>query len=149
MLFTRALILSTFTILTTAQTPASPAYPTTLTPAQQTRAAKDLVAYQSSIALQPEFTSILEALQSAIPESVLDQMETDPSDYLQSIITGTAQPSWYSAIPTSYQNYLSSVGAAEASIISKDAEGPAPTKAPGAKVVVAALAVGAAGLAML
>lgn len=64
-------------------------------------------------------------------------------------MTETATPSWYSAIPTSYQNYLSSVGVAEASIVSKDVTGPAPTTAPGVKVVGAALAVGAAGLALL
>lgn len=77
------------------------------------------------------------------------QIEADPSDYVQSVITATATPSWYSAIPTPYQSYLSSVGNAEASIVSKDATGPAPTKAPGVKVVGAALAVGAAGLALL
>lgn len=178
MLFTRALILSTLTLLTTAQTPnnAAPAVPTTLNgaqvnpplhspplpptpilhpqanpppPSKETRAVNDLLAYQSSLLQQPEYTSVLAALQSAIPPDVLEDIEDDPSGYLQSIITETARPSWYSAIPTSYQNYLSSVGVAEASIVSKDATGPAPTRAPGAKVVGAALAVGAAGLAML
>ena len=172
MLFTRTLILSTLTLLTTAQTTtdAGAAIPTSVSGAQvnkhpyhhphlispqltplfkATHILHDLESYLSSLTSQPEYTSVLDALESAIPESVLQEIEADPSDYLNSVITGTATPSWYSAIPTSYQNYLSSVGVVEASIVSKDATGPAPTKAPGAKVVGAALAVGAAGLALL
>ncbi len=116
---------------------------------QATHILNDLESYFSSLTQQPEYTSVLAALQSAIPSSVLEQINVDPSDYLQSILTETATPTWYSAIPTSYQNYLSSVGVAEASIISKDAKGPAPTNAPGVKAVGAALALGAAGLALL
>ncbi len=66
-----------------------------------------------------------------------------------SYIQTGGNPSWVSAMPTRYIQYFSSVGAAERSIISKAAEGPAPTNGPQVKVVGAALAVGAAGLAIL
>ena len=68
-------------------------------------------------------------------------------NYLQSAVSGTALPTWYTAIPTSAQAVLSSVGAAENSIASKDVSGPAPTNA--VKVGIAALAAGGAVLALL
>ena len=61
---------------------------------------------------------------------------------------GTA-PSWFSAVPNSYASYISSFRAVEISLVTRTAEGPAPTSAPRMKVVGAALAVGAGGLAML
>lgn len=79
---------------------------------------------------------------------MLTEIEDDPTDYLSSILEGSTVPSWFSAVPTSYISYFSSIGAAEASIATA-AEGPAPTNAPRVKVVGAALAVGAAGLALL
>lgn len=91
----------------------------------------------------------MQALTSAIPASILSQIENDPTDYLSSVLGGGEVPSWVSTVPTSYMNYFSSIGAAEASITSKAAEGPAPTNGPRVKVVGAALAVGAAGLALL
>ena len=92
----------------------------------------------------------MQALTSAIPASVLSQIENDPTDYLSSIMGGDgAKPSWLSAVPTSYISYFSSIAVAEASIATKAAEAPAPTNGPRVKVVGAALAVGAAGLALL
>lgn len=65
------------------------------------------------------------------------------------MLAGEAVPSWVTAVPTSYLGYMSSVVAAEQSIVSKGLEGPAPTQGPRVKVVGAAMAVGAAGLALL
>ena len=62
------------------------------------------------------------------------------------LATETAEPSYLSALPTDVQSYLSSVGAAEASIINKDTgNGAAPVsvavKAAGALVVAGAVAI--------
>lgn len=83
---------------------------------------------------------------SAVPSDVLSGIENDPG-YVQSALTGTAQPSWFSALPTSAQAYLSSVVQAEISIITKDAEGPAPTNV--AKVAGAVMVAGGAVMALL
>lgn len=91
----------------------------------------------------------MQALTSAIPASILSQIEDDPTDYLSSVLGAGELPSWFSAVPTSYVSYFSSIGAAEASIVSKASEAPAPTSGPRVRVVGAALAVGAAGLALL
>ncbi len=71
----------------------------------------------------------------------------DPDGYFQSALTATAQPTWFSALPTSAQAFISSVGQAEFSIISKDAQGPAPTNA--VRVAGAVVAAGGAALALL
>ena len=86
-------------------------------------------------------------LQTALPSSVLSDIEADPSDFFNSIVTATATPDWYSAIPTSYQSYFSSIGAAEASIVNEDAKGPAPTN--GVKLAGMAVAAGGVALALL
>ena len=78
-----------------------------------------------------------------------DQIQFDPEGYIQSLATATAVPSWYSAMPTPIQQFWSSVGAAEISIVSKDAKGPAPTNAVNVKLAGAALAAGGAVMAML
>lgn len=95
----------------------------------------------------PAYIEAEAAFTSAIPSSVYAQLEADPTDFLQNILTGTAPPDWYSAVPTSAQSVLQSVGSAEISIVTKEATGPAPTNV--AKVAGAALAAGAAALAML
>lgn len=51
-------------------------------------------------------------------------------------------------MPTRYVSYFSSIGAAERSLISV-LEGPAATHGPQVKVIGAALAMGAAGLALI
>ena len=160
MLFASTLLLSTLTLLANAQTtttaddafpPAtiSAIYPTITSAAIPTKVLDSLSKYLTSITAQPEYSSAQQALASAIPASILTEIEGDPSDYLSSVLAGGTLPSWYTALPTSYQNYFSSIGAAEESIVSKGSQGPAPTQGPRAKVVGAAMAVGAAGLALL
>lgn len=92
--------------------------------------------------------SATEALASAMPASVLSQMETNTAPLGWWPMTGEA-PSWISAVPTSYVSYISSVRLAKWSILTGSTEAPAPTHGPPMKVVGAALAVGAAGLAIL
>lgn len=163
MLFASTLLLSTLTLLANAQTttttatadnalpPAAAAtpYPTPTPPAVPTQVLDSLSKYLTSVTAQPDFSSAYQALTSAIPASVLTEIEQDPTDYLSSVLAGGTEPSWLAALPTSYLSYFSSIGAAEQSIVSKGSEGPAPTQGPRVKVVGAAMAVGAAGLALL
>lgn len=181
MLFTRAFILASLTLLATAQTPIIAAITTTISVhsvthqpthvikdreayqtstttvipiglncAQADRACNDVQAYVSSLAQKPEFTSAYYAIESVFPASLYSQGdEPGPNTYFHSIRTETAVPSWYTAMPKAYRSYWASVGVVERSIVSKDLMGPAPTNAPGVKVVGAALAVGAAGLALV
>ena len=69
--------------------------------------------------------------------------------YPGSPLLPTEAPDWVGGLPANVKSYYDSVVVAEASIISKVARGPAPTEGPRVQVVGAALAVGAAGLAML
>lgn len=150
MLFTRTLIISTLTLLANTQTAPTDAATPTITPAAlPTQVIASIENYYSSLETQPEFSSAIQALTSAMPASILNQIENDPADYLSSVLGAGAQQSWISAVPTSYISYFSSIGAAEASIITQTAAGPAPTNGPRVKVVGAALAMGAAGLALL
>ncbi|KAK0514423.1 hypothetical protein JMJ35_003040 [Cladonia borealis] len=142
MIFSRTLIISAFAALVSSQ-----ALPTTISPAQETKAIKDLSAYLTSLTAQPAYTAAAAAFASAVPSDVQSEIENDPDAYLQSVLTETALPSWFSALPTSALAYFSSVGQAEISIISKDAKGPAPTNA--AKVAGAVMAAGGAVMALL
>ena len=58
-------------------------------------------------------------------------------------------PDWMSALPASQVSYISSFLTKEHSLMKGAAKGSAPTNKPRVEVVGAALAVGAAGLAML
>lgn len=82
-----------------------------------------------------------------MPTSVYTNFVADPSGWLQTEITKAVTPDWYSAVPSSALSVLSSVGNEEIAIISKDVTGPAPTNV--AKIAGAALAAGAAALAVL
>lgn len=89
----------------------------------------------------------MQAISTGIPASVLSQINNNANAFDQSLATATADTSWFSALPTSAVAFLSSVGAAEMSIVSKDAQGPAPTNV--AKVAGVVLAAGGAALAIL
>ena len=75
-------------------------------------------------------------------------MEESPSAYLESFATATAFPSYIAALPSDVRSYLSSVGVAEASIISKDLPAAAaPTGRP-AKLMGGMAAAGVVGMAL-
>ncbi len=95
----------------------------------------------------PGYSAAMQVISPGVPDSVLSQVGNDPSAFYQAIATQTAEPSWYAAMPTSVVAFFSSVFAAEFSIVSKDAQGPAPTHA--AKVAGVVLAAGGAALAVL
>ncbi|MCJ1382346.1 hypothetical protein MMC17_005459 [Xylographa soralifera] len=92
----------------------------TANPSQQTRIESDAASYFSSLFAQPQFTSVVSVMYTGVPIDVFDSFTADPSDFFQMLATETAEPAYIQALPTDVQSYLSSVGAAEASIIVKD-----------------------------
>ena len=117
-------------------------------PNQSSKIVKDLVNYLTSVAAQPAATSVNQILQTAMPSDVQALYATNPGQYFSQAVTQTAPQSWFTALPSDVQSYLNSIGSAEASIIASDLKAAAPTHG-AMKVAGAALAVGAAGLAML
>ena len=109
----------------------------------------DIADYFDSAAAQPAYTAAVDALASAVPTDIQSELLNDPEgcSQFQYAFTATASPSWITAIPTSVKAYFSSVRQAEASILSKDAQGPAPTNA--VRVAGAVMAAGGAALALL
>lgn len=158
MLFPRIIIFSTVILVAYTQSVTTDAAVPSITPSAVLPACTPtdvppvtpaaLQEYLASVTVQPEYMLATQALASAMPASVLSQMETDTAPLGWWPVAGEA-PSWISAVPTSYVSFISSVRVVEWSILTGSAEAPAPTNGPPMKVVGAALAVGAAGLAML
>lgn len=80
----------------------------------------DVVAYLASLVDTPSFTSVGKALDSALPSDVLAQLSSAPNDFIVSLVTETAYPTWATAIPTDVADYLSSVDAHIRSIETAD-----------------------------
>ena len=82
---------------------------------------------------------------TGVPSAVFDSFTADPSDFFIMLATETAEPDYLQALPTDVQSYLSSVGAAEASIIVKDTSDARATnvgmKAAGALMVAGVICV--------
>lgn len=123
--------------------------PLTNSPSQSSKAVKDLTSYLGGLTTQAAFSTATSVLATAVPSDVIEQIQFDPNGYYQSVATATALPSWFTAMPTPVQQFFSSVGQAEASILSKDAKGPAPTNGVNVKLTGAVLAAGGAVMAML
>ena len=168
MLVLRIITLSALTLLTAAQattyslTPAevcTPLHPNSPSPlgahlslissSQATKAYNDLSSYENALTKEAAWSTATSVLATAIPSDVAEQYQLDPQGYLQSAATATATPSWFTAMPTPVQQFISSVVKAENSILSKDANGPAPTNGVNVKLAGAALAAGGAVMAML
>ncbi|KAL2036349.1 hypothetical protein N7G274_010936, partial [Stereocaulon virgatum] len=116
MLFTRTLIVSALAAIANAQT--------TPNPAQVSKAVVDLASYFAALTTEPGYSAAAAVLATAIPSDVAAQIVNDPVGYVNSVATATAQPTWFTALPTSVQAFYSSVGAAEISIYRKDLMGP-------------------------
>ncbi|KAI9752877.1 MAG: hypothetical protein M4579_005444 [Chaenotheca gracillima] len=119
---------------------------TSISPDQSSKIESDLSTYLTHLTAQPEFTSVALVLQTAVPFSVLQDLEADPQGYYESIITGTATPSWIAALPTDAQKYLESVGSAEIALATKDLGNAAPQPTGALKLAGAAVA-GVVGIA--
>lgn len=90
--------------------------------------ASEMGIYESSVVNDPKWTSALNAVDSAVPSSVLSLIANDPS-YALSFITATSLPSWTTAIPSNAVSYLNSIENDAASIVSANTAGPKPTAA--------------------
>ncbi|KAK4965248.1 hypothetical protein LTR66_012157 [Elasticomyces elasticus] len=83
-----------------------------LSPQQVSQISHDLSAYLTSVTAQPQYTSNVAALSSALPSSVANDY-----DALTALATVTSAPAWFTAMPTEVQNYWVSVGNAEVDIV--------------------------------
>ncbi|MCJ1230564.1 hypothetical protein MMC12_007238 [Toensbergia leucococca] len=127
-----------------ASADSSSAIITSISPAQSSQASKSLAAYLTSLTAQSKYTSVQSVLATAIPSSVLAEIEADPSDFAQEFVTGTSTdlPAWYTDLPSDAQSYIASVGQAEISIATKVLGGAAAPRQTGAQgMVVAGAAV--------
>ena len=84
-------------------------------------------------------------MSTGVPEGVFSHFTADAGNFFVMLATETAEPSYLQALPTDVQSYLSSVGAAESSIIVKDTSDAKASnvamKAAGALVVAGAIGV--------
>ena len=128
----------------------TPVLPTSMLLEETPRAVQE---YLNHITIQPEFTSALEAVQSAIPYEVYYDYVGRDSNPFGSWPAHGYPPSWLSEVPVSDVSYISSFmdmeNSIKTSLMMRPTAGSAPTNRPRVEVVGAALAVGAAGLAML
>lgn len=73
----------------------------------------------TSITAQPEFSSALAALETAVPLSAVAAIGADPEGFVMELATGTV-PSWYTAIPTGVVSYVESIGEQAVSLLEAD-----------------------------
>ena len=156
MLFARIFVISALVLLANSQstttdattpcTTAIPVYPAVVPAVVITSIPTAVQSYMASVMRQSEYTPAIAALESAMPDSLRYQTTMIP---LGSWPLAGEAPSWMSAMPASYVSYVSSFMAVELELMTRPAKGPAPTNRPRVEIVGAALAVGAAGLALL
>ncbi|MCJ1397739.1 hypothetical protein MMC11_000935 [Xylographa trunciseda] len=120
---------------------------TSVSPAQSSNIAADIASYFSTLTTQSNYLSAASVLSTAIPSSLYQGEGL--AAYFSQLVTATAAPAWYTALPADAQSFFSSVGAVEVSIITKDLAAAAPQPTAGLKVMGGVLAAGAAGLALL
>lgn len=70
----------------------------------------------TSVTAQPEFSSAIAALETAVPLSAVAAIGANPEDFIMELATGTI-PSWFTAIPTSVVNYVESIGEQALSLV--------------------------------
>ena len=73
----------------------------------------------TSITAQPEFSSAVAALETAIPLTAVESIGDSPEDFIMQLATGTL-PSWFTAIPTSVIDYVESIGEQAVSLLEAD-----------------------------
>ncbi|MCJ1386676.1 hypothetical protein MMC17_009802 [Xylographa soralifera] len=119
---------------------------TSISPAQSSQISADLASYFSTLTTQANWVSAESVLSTAIPSSAWAE---GISVYLSQLITATAPPAWYTAMPSDVQSIFSSVAQAEVSIVTRDLAAAAPQPTAALKVMGGVLAAGAAGMALL
>ena len=116
----RLLFLITLPLLALAQAP-FPIMTQTVNSAQKSAISSSVSAYVTSIATQPAYTSASNEMYTAtvFPEALtaFENANGNPILLAQDFLTATATPAWYTQCPNGVQNYVSSVAAAEATIV--------------------------------
>ena len=86
---------------------------------QETKVIDDIAAYVTSITAQPEFTSAVAALETAVPATAVAAIAESPEDFIMELATGTV-PSWFTDIPSSIVDYIESIGEQALSLVESD-----------------------------
>lgn len=105
----------------------------------------DVSKYVTSLTAQPAYTSAVNELNNdqSIDQDLVEQADGNPIVLAEAFLTATATPAWYTALPSDLQvcffssslavllnlvqSFVSSVAAAQATIVAKDS-GVAPSK---------------------
>jgi hypothetical protein len=115
--------------------------------AQASSAISKVEAYFTSLTAQPQYTSVLSVMATAMPDSVLASMED--ADGAGPFVLGTATQdvlttqSWFTALPSDVKGYVSSVLVEEEKLLGVKVNGA------GEKGVSLGLIAGGAGLVAL
>jgi hypothetical protein len=101
--------------------------------------------------MQPAFTSFAAYMATATSLSkdelnAFSRATTNPIALAVEFFTATATPAWYTEIPSDFQNYVSSVANAQASLASQVVSG---AERPGTRVVITGAVLSAAFVGML
>ena len=89
-------------------------------------AVEDVEQYIEQLASEPEVSSVLSVLATAVPTPIQDAIENAPISFLENLITATALPTWITAIPAPIQSDIGSVINEGLSIIASDLEATGP-----------------------
>ncbi|KAF1811022.1 hypothetical protein P152DRAFT_74180 [Eremomyces bilateralis CBS 781.70] len=173
----KATLLTTALLATSVVAVAEPAPQVTgfnVDPASTSAFQSELSSWMESLTDDPAFTSFGKVIATGVPSSVLNNLLADPSAAVGQFMGDTAPPAWYTALPSSAQSYIQSMGDAQMSIFNKYSGGASTTSSGGsssgsgsasssgndkndaasqaigfAKVAAATLAVMGFGIAML
>lgn len=91
--------------------------------AEPIKAVDDVEVYLQQLVEEPEVSSAISVLMTAVPTSVQQVFESNPAGFLENIVTATALPSWVTDIPAPLQSEIGSIVNEALSIIDKDLEG--------------------------
>ena len=88
--------------------------------AKPIKAVSDVEGYLAQIVEQPEFSSAISVLMTAVPTSVQQALQSDPAGLLENIVTATPLPLWVTDIPAPLQSEIGSIVNEALSIIDND-----------------------------
>ena len=118
--------------------------------AKPVKAVEDVVNYVGSVITAPGFSSVDSVLATAIPSSVIAQIESDPVSFLEAQFTATGPPAYITALPKDVQSDIGSFINNGLSIVASDLEASSapplslPTKKPTKKPSFTVSGTGAA-----
>jgi len=101
-----------------APTPTASTVYATQDPARWTTYHNDMSSLHAQIQNEPLFTSMRNALKTAVPQSYKDAMSTNPSSVRAQF--KTSPPDWYTALPSDVKGFMESQQQKASSIWAKD-----------------------------